>query len=115
MQEERTLPVDPQQGTCYLPFFEDVAITEPLCRSLVLETARGIVVCRRIGRRLPYPKSISQLSPCDRIRYLTVSEDRSNDELFTSYTSYAIRFIISFAFVAAFLLSRRLNISGVSD
>jgi hypothetical protein len=33
VKEERTFPVDPQQGTCYLPFLEDVAVTEPLRRS----------------------------------------------------------------------------------
>ena len=98
--------MDPEQGTCYLPFFEDVAITEPLCCSLVLETVRDIVVCGRIGRRLPFPKAFSQLSPCDRIRYLTVSEDRSNNELFVSFTLYAICSITSFASVAAFLPSR---------
>jgi hypothetical protein len=107
VQEERTFPVDPQQGTCHLPFFEDVAVTEPLCRSHALETARNIVSCGWIGRRLPFPKSLpvwrlqARLSPCDRIRYLTLSEEGTDDEriivALTAFTSYATCRITNFA------------------
>ena len=37
--------MDPQQGTSDVPFLEDIAVTEPLRRSLVLEIARDVVIC----------------------------------------------------------------------
>ena len=103
--------MDPQQGTGYLPLLKDVAVIEPLSRSPVLEIACDVVICGRIGRRLPSSKALSQLPPCDRVRYLTVSEDRTDDERFTSSTLYVICRITNFASVAAALPSCRLNIS----
>ena len=108
--------MNPQQGTGYLPFLKDVAVTEPLCRSLVLETACDVVICGRIGRGLPFSKALSQLPPCDRVRYLPVGEDRTDDERFTSSTLYAICRIANFTSVAASFPSSRLDISdGVGD
>src|SRR6266702_6097641 len=104
--------MDPQQGTGYHPFLKGFAVTAPLRRSLMLEIACDVVICGRIGRRLPFSKALSQLPPCDRVRYLTVGEDRTEDERFTSSTLYAICRITNFAS----LPSSRLNISdGIGD
>ena len=40
--------MDPQQGTTEAPFLKNIAVTEPLRRSLVLEIARDVVICGRI-------------------------------------------------------------------
>ena len=64
-----TLAVDPQQGTVYLPFLNFSASTEPLGCPLVLTVGREVVVCGRLGSRLPISKVFKQLAPCDRISY----------------------------------------------
>jgi hypothetical protein len=115
-KEDRTFPVDPQQGAVYPPFLKDVAVAEPLCRSLVLETACDVVICGGVRRRLPFSKALSQVSPCGCIRYLTVNGDRSDNGRSTSFTLYAICCITIFTSVAASLPSGRYNISdGVGD
>ena len=43
----------------------------------------------RIGRGLPLSKADSQLRSCDHIRYSNVDESETDDERFTSPTSYA--------------------------
>ena len=106
--------MDPQQGTGYLPFLKNVSVTEPLRRSLVLEIACDVVIGSRIGRRLPFSKTVSQFPPCDPVRYLTAGDDRSDDERFISSTLYAICRITNFAFIADSLTSSRLILATVS-
>ena len=96
-EKELTLPVDPEQRTGRLPLLKFVASTEPLGGSCMLTVGRGVVVCGRIGRVLPFSKAVSQLAPCYRIRHLNSGEDGSNDLRFTSFRLHAVRCIATAA------------------
>ena len=76
----------------------------------MLEITCHVVICGWVRRGLPLPKTLSQLPPCDVVRYLTVDEDRVDDERFTSSTLYAILCITEFTSIAASLPSNQLNI-----
>ena len=93
--------MDPQQRTCHLPFLNRVAFTEPLRRAFVLAVACDVVICRRIRRRLPFSEALTQLPPCEYVRYLTIDNDRIDDERFMSSTLSTVVCMINFASVAA--------------
>ena len=103
--------MDPEQRSCHLPFLKFAAATEPLGGSFVLTVGREVVVCGRIGRRLPFYQAVSQLGPCDCVRHLAVGDDGGNDERFTSSRLLAVRCMIT----AVRLPSKLFKISGVDE
>ena len=94
-REVHTLPVNPQQGTGHLPSLKFAASTEPLGCPLVLTVGCEVVVCGRVGRRLPISKVFKQLAPCDRLRDSIAAENGSDDERLASSTFFSTTFTFS--------------------
>jgi hypothetical protein len=54
-----TFAVNPKKGTRGLPLFENISLKEPRCSSLMVSTARDVMVCGGIRRREPSAKLLS--------------------------------------------------------
>ena len=59
----RTFSVYPEKRTGRLPVIEYTALKEPLCRSLVTERTRNVMVRGWVRWREPFPKVLPQLVP----------------------------------------------------
>ena len=61
MGQVRTFSMNPKQRTCILPFLKDASLKEPGCGSLVVSTARNVMVGGRVRWREPSVKVLPQL------------------------------------------------------
>ena len=60
-----TFSVNPQQRSSRFPFLEDTSFEKPFRISLMVSATGDVVVNRRIWRREPFVKLLSQLVPCE--------------------------------------------------
>ena len=74
MREELTIATDPKEGAILLPFPECAAFDKPPCCPAVVDFACSVMVDRRIWRREPCAKIVSQLVPCEGMSSLTFSD-----------------------------------------
>ena len=72
----RTFSVYPEKRTSRLPVIEYAPFKEPLCRSLVTERTRNIMVRGWVWWREPFPKVLSQLIPYKDVSGWSVSTDQ---------------------------------------
>jgi hypothetical protein len=63
VREERTIAMDPQQGTILLPVSKCPALDKPRCGSSMLSFACDIVIDGWIRSREPFSKQFQQFDP----------------------------------------------------
>jgi len=62
MEQVRTFAMNPKERTCCLPILEDASLKKPGCGSLVVSTARNIMVGGRVWWGEPSVKTLPQLA-----------------------------------------------------
>lgn len=55
---KHTFSMNPKERICFLPAFENAPLKEPACRSLLMSTARDVMVRGRVRRGKPFMKVV---------------------------------------------------------